>query len=789
MAAGLTKIGLELQINHGTPGAPAHGVGGSQTAPDVAALTNGDFIVAFQSISELGDQDIYAQQITAAGAYDDVQRDVAAFTPDQTNPTVAPTAGGGYVTAWDGFSDSIQLNVFSPATGTFSTPFTIRDTSANPASYSDPTIATFANGNYVLTYQSLLGSANNLEVAVVNPGGTALVKGIEIADNTSPSPAVATAGNGALIAYLATDTGPLTPGFNEIKIDEIDSAGNTSFSSLLTESPNPIGSLQVAGLADGRFALVWTDGAFGNQNVRGAIFDPVTHSETSIDFTISLNGYGPTLTDPHVAATPDGGFVVAWDETGFPRDSGTDVFAQRFNRNGKPVGSDIEVNSITAGYQGISSLAVSSAGQVLVSWADFSASNPNSTDVNPGRIQGQLFNLTPLSPPKNDFNGDGSSDLLWRNAGTGQVGIWNSNGSGGFTYQIINQGDPTWQLQDTGDLNGDGKADLLWRNTGSGQLGLWDSNGAGGFTYQIVSQGDLNWQIQGVGDFNGDGNSDLLWSNTSTGQLGLWYSNGSGGFTYQTVNQGDLTWQIQSTGDFNGDGKSDILWRNTVSGQVGIWDSNGSGGFTYQTINQGDLNWQIQGVGDFNGDGKADILWRNTSTGQVGIWDSNGSGGFTYQVINQGDLTWQIQGVGDFNGDGNSDILWRNTVSGQVGIWDSNGSGGFTYQTINQGDLSWNTFNGNDTLVASTANSTLFGNPGNTTFAIGPGAGQDKIYNFTTSQDTLQFNHALFANFAAAMTNATQVGANTVFAIDANDSVTLENVNKNSLAASNFRFA
>jgi hypothetical protein len=39
------------------------------------------------------------------------------------------------------------------------------------------------------------------------------------------------------------------------------------------------------------------------------------------------------------------------------------------------------------------------------------------------------------------------------------------------------------------------------------------------------------------------------------------------------------------------------------------------------------------------------------------------------------------------------------------------------------------------------------------------------------------------------MTNATQVGANTVFAIDANDSVTLENVNKNSLAASNFRFA
>jgi ELWxxDGT repeat protein len=390
--------------------------------------------------------------------------------------------------------------------------------------------------------------------------------------------------------------------------------------------------------------------------------------------------------------------------------------------------------------------------------------------------------------PANDFNGDGSSDILWRNASSGQIGYWNSNGSGGFTYKTINLGDLTWQILGSGDFNGDGSADILWRNTVTGQVGPWNSNASGGFTPQIFNEGDLTWQVQGIGDFNGDGSSDILWRNTTTGQVGIWASNGSGGFTYQTINQGDLSWQIQGVGDFNGDGSADMLWRNTTSGQIGIWDSNGFGGFIYQIINQGDLTWQIQGIGDFNGDGNADILWRNTNTGQLGIWDSNGSGGFTYQVINQGDLTWQIVGVGDFNGDGKADILWRNTVTGQVGPWNSNSSGGFTPQVFNEGDLSWNTLNGNDTLVASTASATLFGNPGNTTFAIGPSAGQDKIYNFATGQDTLQFNHALFVNFAAAMTNATQVGANTVFAIDANDSVTLEKVNKSSLAASNFSF-
>jgi autotransporter passenger strand-loop-strand repeat protein len=414
------------------------------------------------------------------------------------------------------------------------------------------------------------------------------------------------------------------------------------------------------------------------------------------------------------------------------------------------------------------------------------------------KFSGQHFELfmdagsgTDISLVRNtmdDFNGDGSTDMLWRNTGTGQVGIWNSNGSGGFTYQTINQGDLSWQIVGVGSFNGDGIADILWRNTITGQVGLWDSKPSGGFTYQTINQGDLTWQVQGIGDFNGDGSADILWRNTTTGQVGIWDSNGSGGFTYQTINQGDLSWQIVGEGDFNGDGSADILWRDTVNGQVGIWDSNSSGGFTYQAFSEPDLTWQIQGVGDFNGDGKSDLLWRNSSSGQVGLWETNNSGGFTYQIFNESDPTWQIEGVGDFNGTGQDGILWRNSTSGQIGIWNSNGAGGFTYQIIPEGDPTWNTFNGNDTLVASTAESTLYGNPGNTTFSIGPGAGKDTIYNFQNSQDTLQFNHALFANFAAAMTSATQVGANTVFAIDANDSVTLESVSKSSLAASNFRF-
>jgi hypothetical protein len=66
--------------------------------------------------------------------------------------------------------------------------------------------------------------------------------------------------------------------------------------------------------------------------------------------------------------------------------------------------------------------------------------------------------------------------------------------------------------------------------------------------------------------------------------------------------------------------------------------------------------------------------------------------------------------------------------------------------------------------------------------------GHDEVTNFGLAKDTLQFNMTLFSNFTAAMNAASQSGANTVFTIDTNDTVTLDNVTKTSLTSSNFHF-
>jgi hypothetical protein len=95
--------------------------------------------------------------------------------------------------------------------------------------------------------------------------------------------------------------------------------------------------------------------------------------------------------------------------------------------------------------------------------------------------------------------------------------------------------------------------------------------------------------------------------------------------------------------------------------------------------------------------------------------------------------------------------------------------------------------NGQNQLVAAPGDVWTAGN-GRDVFAFNAGFGNNTITDFNTSRDVLQFNHALFVNFAAAMADTKQVGANTVITHDANDTVTLTAVAASHLTASNFKF-
>lgn len=78
-------------------------------------------------------------------------------------------------------------------------------------------------------------------------------------------------------------------------------------------------------------------------------------------------------------------------------------------------------------------------------------------------------------------------------------------------------------------MDGNGKADLLWRNRGAGQVGIWRMDGFALAGAQVLDSIPSQWAVEGTGDLNGDGTDDILWRNTADDTVALWKTAASGG--------------------------------------------------------------------------------------------------------------------------------------------------------------------------------------------------------------------------------------------------------------------
>ncbi|MDD2775368.1 MAG: lectin like domain-containing protein [Gallionella sp.] len=272
-----------------------------------------------------------------------------------------------------------------------------------------------------------------------------------------------------------------------------------------------------------------------------------------------------------------------------------------------------------------------------------------------------------------DFNGDGKSDLLWRNPSSGVDAIWIMNDTTLVSNTAIATVPAPWAIAGMGDFNGDGKSDILWRNPVSGADAIWLMSGTTLLSNTAILTIPVSVMIAGVGDFNGDGKSDILWRNPTSGANAIWLMNGTTLVSNMAIATVPAPWLIAGTGDFNGDGKSDILWRNPTSGADAIWLMNGATLVSNTAITTVPAPWGVAGTGDYNGDGKSDILWRDSTTGGDAIWLMNGTTLLSNTAISTVSVSVMIAAEGDFNGDGSSDIVWRNPTTGADAIWLMNG--------------------------------------------------------------------------------------------------------------------
>jgi hypothetical protein len=252
-----------------------------------------------------------------------------------------------------------------------------------------------------------------------------------------------------------------------------------------------------------------------------------------------------------------------------------------------------------------------------------------------------------------DFDNDAQPDIVWQHT-DGSIALWRMNGIALLSAELFvpsHPSDPRWRVVGANDFDRDGSADLLWQFT-DGSLVIWFMNGntlASTSPTSPLHPGDSHWQVVATGDFNGDSRPDIVWQHDD-GWIAVWLMNNAEATDlqlFEPARPSDANWKVVGAGDFNGDGQTDLVWQHQ-DGTIAVWFMNGTrlieGKLTVPPNSGPD--WRVAGVADYDRDGKPDLLFQHLH-GASAVWFMDEvkltRAAFT-EPNNSGDPTWKIVG-------------------------------------------------------------------------------------------------------------------------------------------------
>ncbi|MDD2890752.1 MAG: T9SS type A sorting domain-containing protein [bacterium] len=340
---------------------------GYQLKPCISSVNNNEFIVVWES--ENINSNICAQLYDLSGI------------PCKTNftiaskgeaPSVAGNNSGYFITVWENnvTGTSLQYKVYYSSGDSCTSELTV--TSGTKAN--SPCIALNDSGNFIITW--IDNRENNPDVyyqKFVLPGNVIETQNKVNDDNASPCqdfPAIAmdSMGNSVIVwydyrnGYIDTYNDPdiycqkytsnrVAKG-NNIRIND-DGTGNPQIFPTLSMNPK------------GDFVIVWEDKRDGNFNIYG---QRGTFNQTNLlsgNFRVSTGIYLNAW--PAVAINNSGNFVVFWNNW---QGNKIKVFGQKYDSSGIPINGVFETSSKRSFDRMLPAVAMYDSGNFVVAWVD-----------------------------------------------------------------------------------------------------------------------------------------------------------------------------------------------------------------------------------------------------------------------------------------------------------------------------------------------------------------------------------------------------------------------------------
>ncbi|WP_298938577.1 tandem-95 repeat protein, partial [uncultured Ruegeria sp.] len=366
----------------------------SQAYPSVTALANGNFVVTWQS--DDGQQgDTSGSAIKARILNENGDEIVSEFLVNEfTNgvqswPSVTALTNGHFVVTWqsddaqqgDTSSTAIKARIFDETGVEIVSEFVVNEFTDGPQRL--PSVTALADGHFAVTWESLdqqQGDTSDfaIKARIFDATGAEIVSELlvnEFTNNAQHDPSITALTNGHfVVTWESWDQQQGDTSSTAIKARILDADGNEIVSEFrvneFTNSAqhNP----SVTALADGHFVVTWTseDGQQGDASggaIKASIFD---ENGVEIAGEFLVNEY--TAHDqnyPNVTTLTNGHFVVTWASKGSQQgDDDYAIKARIFDATGAEIVSEFLVNEVTYGPQWDPSVTALDNGGFVVTW-------------------------------------------------------------------------------------------------------------------------------------------------------------------------------------------------------------------------------------------------------------------------------------------------------------------------------------------------------------------------------------------------------------------------------------
>ncbi len=401
-----------------------------QNDPALARLSGGGYVVTWVDTGFASDgsfDSVRAQVYDASGNKVGTEILVNTLTASrQWQPAVSGLPGGGFAVTWTDDSNqggdnnlaSIAMQIFSAGGAKVGSQILVNSTTSQ--NQLNPTMATLTDGRLLVAWvdSSLTGAdtsgaavrAQLFDAAGIKIGGEFLVN--TSTPNGQAEPIVAALPGGRFVIAWDDSSGLGGDIGSSIKAQMFNADGSKAGGEVLVNTivAGPQNSSALDAAADGSFLVAWRSVSADKITINAQLFD-AAGAKSGGEFVVATG----TVTQPRVAARPEGGYIVTFSQTS-ALDPTTGVMGQLLSASGQKIGDAFLINGTGDGQQSDSAVVVLGSGSIVTAWADAPGRGV-------GEVKARLLVSTDVPLARNDSFATGE-------AGTVAGNLFADNGSG-----------------------------------------------------------------------------------------------------------------------------------------------------------------------------------------------------------------------------------------------------------------------------------------------------------------------------------------------------------------------